>query len=115
MARILLRVGIAGALLSVLVHFYIGYRHTTYTINHGANAFDVALWRLADPGGYLTASILPDSYFSMCCDDPEILARSAWLVPTLILTFNALIWSAVASGVVYIILRIRKPCRVPTI
>jgi len=102
-------------MLSVFVYFYIAYRHTTYSINHGANAFDVFLWRLTDPGGYLTACVLPDSYFSMCCDDPEILARSAWLVPTLILTFNTLIWSTVASGVAYVIVRVRKPRRIPTI
>ena len=115
MVRILLRVAIAGALLCVLVQFYIDYRHTTYTVNHGANAFDVALWRLTDPGGYLTSWILPDSYFSLCCDDPEIVARGVWLVPTMILTFNALIWSPVASGVAYMILRTRKPRPVPTI
>jgi hypothetical protein len=115
MVRVLLRVGILAAVLSVFAHFYIDYRHTTYSINHGANAFDVFLWRLTAPGGYLTFCILPDSYFSLCCDDPEILARGAWLVPTLTLGFNALVWSAVASGAAYIILRICKPRPVPTI
>ena len=115
MARILLPAAIAGALLCVLVQFYIDYRHTTYAINRGANAVDVTLWRLTAPGGYLTSSILPDSYFSLCCDDPTIVARGAWLVPTMILTFNAFIWGLVATGAAYLILRARKPRRVPTI
>jgi hypothetical protein len=115
MVRVLLRVGILAAMLSVLTYFYVAYRHTTYSINHGANAFDVFLWRLTGPGEYLTASILPHEYTDMCCYDPQILARSVWLLPTLDLTFNALVWSAVASGVAYIILRARKPRRLPTI
>ena len=115
MVRILLRVAIAGALLSIAVQFYIDYRHTTYSLNDGANAFDVALWRLTAPGGYFADWILPDAYFSACCDDPEIRARGAWLLPTLIWSFNALLWSAVASGVACLILRHREPRRVPTI
>ena len=115
MLRILLRVAIAAALLSIAVQFYIDYRHTTYSINHGANAFDVFLWRLTAPGGYFAAWVLPDAYFSLCCDDPEILARREWLLPTLIWGFNALAWSAVASGVTWLILRTRKSRRVQSI
>jgi hypothetical protein len=115
MMRILVRVSIAVAMLSVLVHFYIRFRGSTYTIDHGANAFDVTLWRMTDPGLYLTAYILPHEYTDICCYDPEILARSLWLVPTLELTLNALIWSAVASGVAYVIVRARRLRRVPII
>ena len=115
MLRILLRAAIAAILLLVAVQFYIDYRHTTYSINHGANAFDVFLWRLTAPGGHFAAWVLPDAYFSLCCDDPEILARREWLLPTLSWGFNALVWSAVASGATWVILRTRELRRVQSI
>jgi hypothetical protein len=108
MVRILVRVGIAAALLSVLAHFYIRYRGTTYSTEHVANAFDVTLWRLTDPGEFLANHILPDDYLNWWAYEEEVMARHSRVFETLILTLNALIWSAVASAVTLIALRLRR-------
>ena len=110
MVRTLLRVSIAAAVLSVLVHFYIRYRDTTYTMYYGANAFDVTLWRLTDPGRYLAEHTLPDKYTCFCCDDPEV-PDHLWVVPALLMFFNALIWSATATAFTFVVLRARNRCR----
>jgi hypothetical protein len=107
MVRTLLRVSVAAAVLSVLAHFYSDYRHTTYSINHGANAFDVFLWRLSDPGWYLARHTLPDKYTNFCCYDVEVLDH-LWVVPTLVMFFNALIWSATATAVTFVVRRARN-------
>jgi hypothetical protein len=115
MKRVLVRVSIAAAMLSLLVHFYIRFRGSTYTVEHGANAFDVTLWRMTDPGWYLTAHILPHEYTDMCCYDAEILDRRVWVVPALAMSLNAFFWSAAASGVTFVVLRARNQRRLPTI
>ena len=105
-SRIIL-VTIAATLLSSLTRSYSYYRDSTYTSEHVANAFDVTLSRMLWPGEYLTAVILPHQYTDMCCYDAEVLRRR-WVVPALDITFNALIWSAVASAATLDVLRLRR-------
>jgi len=70
---------------------------------YGANAFDVTLWRLTDPGSYLATHALPDKYTDWCCYDAEVLDH-LWIVPALVMFFNALIWSATATAVTFVVL-----------
>src|ERR1044072_4067411 len=103
MVRTLLRVSVAAAVLSVLVHFYIRYRGSMYTMSYGANAFDVTLWRLTEPGWYITSHSLPHEFTDCRCDDAEGPFRPVWFVPTLVMFFNALLWSAAATGITLVV------------
>jgi hypothetical protein len=101
-------VGIAAALLSVLTHFYIGYRHSMYGAGHRANAFDVTLWRMTEPGEDLALHILPEWWTNHWGAEQEVLEHRARVFIALELTLNALIWGIVASTGALIFLRLKR-------
>ena len=106
--RVLVPVIIAAVLLSLLTDFYVDYRHSTYRVQHGANAFDVTLWRLTDPGNLLALRMLPEDYTNFWNHDDKENARRYRVVRTLELSFNALIWAVVASIGALIFVRVRS-------
>jgi hypothetical protein len=108
MVRVLVPVTIAAVLLSILTDFYIRYRHSTYRVEHGANAFDVTLWRVAEPGDYIALRLLPEGYTNFWDHDEKEMARRYAICRTLKLTFNALIWAGVASAVALMAIRLRR-------
>jgi hypothetical protein len=115
MVRLLVQVSIAATLLSLLAHFYMVLREDTYTSEHGANAFEVTLWRIGEPGEFLAIHILPDWYTNYWGAEEEVLEHRARVFGALAVTLNALFWSAVASIVVLIHFRLRRRARTPTI
>jgi hypothetical protein len=108
MLRVLVPVAIAAVLLSILTDFYVRYRSSTYRTEHGANAFDVTLWRLTGPGNYIALRLLPEDYTNFWEHDDREMARRYAICRALKLIFNAFIWSAVASAVALIGLRLRR-------
>jgi hypothetical protein len=108
MVRVLVPVTIAAVLLSILTDFYIRHRHTTYSTEHVANAFDVTLWRLTDPGDYIALRLLPEDYTNFWEHDEKEMARRYAICRALKLTLNALIWAIVAGIGGLIFLRGRR-------
>jgi hypothetical protein len=108
MVRILVPVAITAVLLSILTDFYVRYRGSTYRAEHGANAFDVTLWRLTGAGEGLALRILPEDYTNFWNHDDKENARRARVVRTLKLTFNASTWALVASMAALDFLRVRR-------
>jgi len=101
-------VGIASAVLSVLAHYYSYYRDSTYTTKHVANALDVTLWRMTEPGELLALHILPEWWTNHWGAEQEVLEHRARVFTALELTLNALIWGVVASALTLDVLRLRR-------
>jgi hypothetical protein len=95
---------------SILTEFYVRYRHSTYRVQHGANAFDVTLWRLTDPGDYIALRLVPEDYTNFWEHDEREMARRYAICRALKLTLNALIWGAVAGGVAFVAFSLANPC-----
>jgi hypothetical protein len=108
MVRILIRITIAAVLLSILTDFYVRYRGSTYRVQQGANAFDVSLWRLTDPGDYIALRLLPEGYTNFWEHGEKEMTRRYAICKALKLTFNALIWAIVAGIGALIFLRGRR-------